>query len=299
MISVVIPTVDRADLLSAALRSLAEQTYLDFEAIVVNDGGDSVAHAIDSIRPRFPVNLVDTPHRCGVSHARNVGIEYASGQHIAFLDDDDVFLPWHLATAATALDSGELDCVYLGALVSDRRIATLPPDWHVMRRKAYPFNDRFLLVANYIHTGSVVARNFRSSSVRFDESLSHCEDWNMWLSLRHCLGYRLGFVDKVSSVYHQVSDIEGLVSHGQSVTPSPFSIARQLIYSRWCVGDSHVGAYREWMTGFDAYCNEMVEQGIDVPLAIFDRAVRELHAGFIAGRTPARDLIPRLFTGDG
>lgn len=295
MISIVIPTVDRPELLHAALRSLAAQTYADFEAIVVNDGGASVAHIVGRWRCLFPVTLVELPRRHGASHARNVGIEHAAGDHIAFLDDDDLFLPWHLAAAAAALDTGDVEFVYLGAVVSSRWVTALPPDWPTMHCKAYPFDERFLLVANYIHTGSVVVRNFRDSPVRFDESLRYCEDWDMWLSLRHRLGYRVGFVDEISAVYHQVAGTEGLVSQGQAVTPSPFSLVRERLYSRWSVDDEQVIAYRKWMINFDAYCNDSVAQGRPVPTQVFDRVLRRLYHDFTRGRDIDRDLIPDFF----
>jgi glycosyltransferase involved in cell wall biosynthesis len=295
VISVVVPTLDRAELLHAALRSLAAQTYADFEVIVVNDGGRSVTRVVNPWQSYFPVTLIELPRWRGVSHARNIGIEHTRGEYIAFLDDDDLFLPGHLAAATAALDAGDVDFVYFGAVVSGRRVTALPPDWHTMHRKAYQFDERFLLVANYLHTGSVVVRNYRDSPVRFDESLSHCEDWDMWLSLRFRLGYRVGFVDEISTIYHQVAGAEGLVSQGQAITPSPFSLARERLYSRWPVDDEQVLTYRKWMTSFDAHCNDEVARGRPVPTQTFDRMLQRLHHDFTRGRDVYPAHVPELF----
>jgi glycosyltransferase involved in cell wall biosynthesis len=96
-ISVVIPTRNRAAYLLEALRSVFEQTYRDFEIIVVDDGStDGTQQALESLVNQKTIRyLLRDPK--GVSAARNFGIEQAQGKYIAFLDSDDLFLPTKLA----------------------------------------------------------------------------------------------------------------------------------------------------------------------------------------------------------
>jgi glycosyltransferase involved in cell wall biosynthesis len=280
--------------LDAALESLAAQTFKNFEAVVVNDGGDSVARVVERRRGQFPVALFDLEDHSGPSAARNVGIDNAAGSHIAFLDDDDVFLPDHLATAARELARTQADFVYLGAVVCDARHSRLPNDWRTRPRKQYPFNEEFLLVANYVHTGAVVVRNFQDSPVRFDERLSHCEDWDLWLALRHHLHYQFTSVDAITTIYHQIADAEGLVSQGQATIPSPFSVVRERLYARWATDDVLVSAYRDFMLTLDASCNDRVAIGQEVPIGLFDRALRSLYGSFVQGEKPDYALIAHI-----
>jgi len=90
--SVIVPTRDRPALLAEALASLAAQTLADFECIVVDDGGThGVALPADA---RF--RLVRRDWSGGAALARNTGIAEARGRYVAFLDDDDCFLPERL-----------------------------------------------------------------------------------------------------------------------------------------------------------------------------------------------------------
>ncbi len=295
MISVIIPTRNRPKLLAEALASLRDQTFTDIQAIVINDGGPSLEKTVRPWRRHLRLTLIELPEHGGVSRARNAGIGCADGDYLAFLDDDDIFLPHHLETAHKALTSDLLDFVYLGALVSGRRTRTLPQDLSGMHTKAYAFDERFLLVANYIHTGSVVVRNFHQAGVRFDETLSHCEDWDMWLALCHRLSYRTGFVDEITSIYHQVLNTVGLVASAQLTVPSPFTTARERIDARWPSTDEQVHVFRHWMTGFERHRNERIRRGLPIPHQMFDALLRDLYLWFTTQRTPDRDMIPRYF----
>lgn len=144
MISVIIPTRQRPALVQEALASLADQTFTDFEVVLVNDGSPSLEACVHPWRQHLDLSLVELPEHGGVSRARNEGIDRAAGEYLAFLDDDDIFLPHHLDTAHKHLTSGVLDFVYLGALVAGRRLRALPDDRTGMPTKAYGFDEDFL-----------------------------------------------------------------------------------------------------------------------------------------------------------
>ena len=89
-ISVIIPTYNRIDLIGRALCSVYAQNDLITEVIVVDDG--STDRTVSLVKAKFPKVLVISQERCGVSHARNRGIEAAQGEWLAFLDSDDKWL---------------------------------------------------------------------------------------------------------------------------------------------------------------------------------------------------------------
>ncbi len=92
-VSVVIPSFDSENLLRRALTSVLTQTAQDFEVIVVDDGSQAPPHAIIELDAR--IRLISQRNR-GVSVARNVGVDAAEGEYIAFLDQDDEWLPHKL-----------------------------------------------------------------------------------------------------------------------------------------------------------------------------------------------------------
>ena len=94
LVSVIIPTYNRARFLPQAIQSVLDQTLQDLEIIVVDDGSTDNTKAILEDY-KASVVCVHTEHR-GVSHARNTGMRVARGQYIGFLDSDDTYLPYKL-----------------------------------------------------------------------------------------------------------------------------------------------------------------------------------------------------------
>lgn len=113
LVSLVIPVFNAEEYLQECLRSIAAQTFADFETIVVDDGSTDSSKEIASrfcgSDPRF--RLIESPHG-GVSRARNTGIDISRGKYIGFVDADDCLYPHSLATLVNGLEStGAQVCV--------------------------------------------------------------------------------------------------------------------------------------------------------------------------------------------
>ncbi len=106
-VSVVIPTYDRADVIDRAVDSALDQTYDDFEVVVVDDGStdatESVVRGYDDDRVRY----VGHETNRGANVARNTGIEEARGDYVAFLDSDDEWHPGKLTAQLDRLEGSE------------------------------------------------------------------------------------------------------------------------------------------------------------------------------------------------
>jgi glycosyltransferase involved in cell wall biosynthesis len=106
-ISVVIPTCDRPDTLIEAVNCVLGQSYSAREIIVVNNGGQPLEGQL--LPP--PVKVYELQPYVGVSHARNLGVEEASGDYVAFLGDDDLWESDYLKKAAAVVEEHHPDCI--------------------------------------------------------------------------------------------------------------------------------------------------------------------------------------------
>ena len=185
-VSVIVPSFNRPKRLEEALRSIAGQTLKDIEIIVVNDNGLDVEHVI--ARCNAEVEIVYLRHSVNRerSAARNTGLRHARGRYIAFLDDDDIFLPDHLETLVSSLESSGNKAAYTDAWCAEeektadenyqivRRHVAFSDDWDsdgILRQNSVP-------VLCFLHE-----RGIGIATGEFDEQLNSHEDWDYWIRL--------------------------------------------------------------------------------------------------------------------
>ena len=101
-VSVIIPTYNRADLISQSIDSVLQQTFTDYEIIVVDDESTDNTEAIVK-KYGDRVRYVWTPNG-GTGHARNVGMQHARGRYLTFLDSDDILYPYALELETKLLE---------------------------------------------------------------------------------------------------------------------------------------------------------------------------------------------------
>jgi ADP-heptose:LPS heptosyltransferase/GT2 family glycosyltransferase len=183
LVSVVIPTHAHADLLPATLRSVAAQTEVECEVIVVDDGSRDATRAVLEpwIRARA-IRYVRQEH-AGQAAARNRGLAAARGAFVCFLDDDDLLPPGVLARHADVLRRHPEAVLVHGTHATLRDGVVRPPQPLVHPggwcHSAY-------LARNWLQSpGQALVR--RSTLARlgtaFDPSLSGSDDWDLWLRL--------------------------------------------------------------------------------------------------------------------
>jgi glycosyltransferase involved in cell wall biosynthesis len=193
-VSVVIPTYERPEFLRGAITTAVEQTYDDVEVIVVDDGSsESYAPGVVDDFPET-VNCIPLPENQGLSTARNTGIEAASGDYVAFLDDDD---RWHRTKLAKQVQKIERSD---GIGLVTCALAAFTPDLEVIHcEQTAPSGDLGdrMLISNVIGTPSrvLVRTDAIDDTGPFDESLATKQDWDFYLRL--CQKYRVGSVDDV------------------------------------------------------------------------------------------------------
>jgi glycosyltransferase involved in cell wall biosynthesis len=203
LISVVIPTYNRAALLGRAIASVLAQTYPHLELIVVDDGSnDGTSGVVGAFRdPR--VRFLGRPRNDGVSRARNAGIRIAAGEWVAFLDSDDEWLPGKLERQLDrwkgAGDPGV--AVIYGAYYERHGVSgrsrVKPPHFF-----EGDLRDR-LLRAFDVRTSTVLARRDALLAVGgFRDALRCHEDTDLWMRLI-AASHRFGAVREPLTILHR------------------------------------------------------------------------------------------------
>ena len=186
-ISVVVRTKERPALLAEALDSLASQELRDFEVVVVNDSEVALSDPASTSRSPLAVRVVEAGPPHGRSRALNVGVEAARGRWIAYLDDDDLFLPGHLATLLSAVTSEPgIRATYSDALLVRMVRRTDGTFEEVSRRPAFgrPFAPWRILWQNTVPLLCLLhEKGAWEEAGRFDESFDLFEDWEFLVRL--------------------------------------------------------------------------------------------------------------------
>jgi len=180
-ISALIPTYNRAGYVGRAIESCLMQTLAPQEIIVVDDGStDGTAEVLATYGDKL---TVVRQSNSGLSAARNAGIRVASGDYVAFLDDDDVWLPDKLACQKQALADAP------GALVVSTDFGYVVEDGSesiplAPRRPGQSSILAALLMGDWLSPSTVMVHREALLDVGlFDPYLPPCDDWEMWLRL--------------------------------------------------------------------------------------------------------------------
>ena len=202
IISVVIPAYNAEKWISQTIKSVQQQTFSDWEIIVIDDGStDSTLEILKGIvDERLKVFSYENG---GVSVARNRGLAHSAGEFIAFLDADDLWTPDYLELHLAALKQHpEADVAYCWTARIDEKgdfLSTKPPVF--FQGNVYPQ----LLVKSFLDCGSLLIRQQAIQSVgEFDPCLKLGEDWDYWLRLARHSHFVL--IPKVQLLYRQWSD---------------------------------------------------------------------------------------------
>lgn len=192
-VSVVIPVCNGAAHLGATLEAVQAQWHPAHEVIVVDDGSDDDSALIARAHG---VTLLQQP-RSGVCSARNHGLAQASGEWVAFLDQDDLWHPQHLQrqlqAAALAPEAGVVVSPYRHWYPQGRDGPQPPADWlatppplQLLPEHSGWVYHAFMEDCWALTSATLLRRSLLQQCGAFDTSLPFSEDWELWLRLsRH------------------------------------------------------------------------------------------------------------------
>ena len=204
LVSICIPTYKRHNSIGKVLSNVLKQSYENIEIIVIDDNNpnsserkltEEVIRSFDDKRIKYVKNI----DNLGASYSRNVGIEQARGEYLAFLDDDDEWHPDKLGKQVEKfLDlKGDYGIVYSwydylvgGAKVNKKKHSTIEGDFEIFSLRNCPFGMLTVMVK----------KNFLDMVGGFDISFRSLEDWDLWVRLSKVC--KVSFIPEVLAYYN-------------------------------------------------------------------------------------------------
>ena len=184
-VSVIIPTYNRAALLPRAIDSILNQTFQNFEIVIIDDAStDNTAQILKEYKKKSnKIKVITHEKNQGVAQARNTGNQHARGKYIALLDSDDYALPNFLETAVSFME--ENPSVTIGFTVKhtylesrknkDGSYKIIP--WH---HPVYNFIDNNLLG----NVGNIFRRDFiQKHQIKYNSKFTCGEDYHFWMQM--------------------------------------------------------------------------------------------------------------------
>jgi glycosyltransferase involved in cell wall biosynthesis len=184
-VSVIIPTHNRAEFLRSAITSVLNQTFQDFEIIIIDDASKDHTQEVIANFNDTRIKVIHNQVSKGAAGARNIGIMNSNGEYTAFLDDDDEWLPEKLKIQTCLLDDSppEVGGVYTGYFEREKvgeRVSICNPGVTGLSKD------------NFITTSSVLLRRecFEKCGL-FDESMPTNSDYDMWIRISKKFSFKI------------------------------------------------------------------------------------------------------------
>ena len=203
LISVVIPTYNHADFLKVAITSVVEQNYQNFEIVIVdNHSNDHTNEVVDSFSDDR-IHLYKINNNGIIAASRNLGVDHAKGDWIAYLDSDDYWYPTRLQCLINSMDSDlEYDVISTdeyktNTLIHEKSKLIYGPLRGEKYRSLLLYGNRLSPSASLVRKGFLL-----ENEVRFNESISFvtAEDYDYWLQLA-LLDARFKFIRSFEGEY--------------------------------------------------------------------------------------------------
>lgn len=179
-VSVIIPTYNRGHVIKESIDSILQQTFSDFELIVVDDGSSDNTKMIIEEMQDERITFIQLEKNAGACHARNVGVQNARGKYIAFQDSDDIWYPGKLEKQIRFLQDNRADMVFCQMISQNgNKVAIFPPK----RYKIIEISKREILKNFLGSTQTFFIKRECFETVCFDEKLPRYQDWEFLIQV--------------------------------------------------------------------------------------------------------------------
>ncbi len=188
LVSIIIPTYNRAHLIAETLDSVLAQTYTNWECIIVDDGStdntETVVGAYVAKDSRFKYYHRPPEHLSGGNGARNYGFKMSKGDYVNWFDSDDLMHFQKLNSQITALENDDCDFSVCQSLVFEKNKLNILGLWHEKIISSKPLEDFIQKNIVFSTPSPILKINFlKKLNITFDEKLKSSQEWEFFCRL--------------------------------------------------------------------------------------------------------------------
>lgn len=223
--SIIISVYNKEKYISSTIESVLNQSYADFEIIVVNDGStDDSLTIINAIKDNR-IKIISTENQ-GASECRNTGIKAASTNYIALLDGDDLWDKDYLKLMHQCILEHPKHQVFAAGLAQKYDSKIVPVTYNFTQNSLFEVRDFFESSSNYslISSSSVVFhKNILEKTGYFDSSIASGQDTDLWIRIG--LYFEVVFINKILTYYRFAPN---------SLSNTTFSLSKKPRFDKYC-----------------------------------------------------------------
>ena len=200
-VSVILPAYNGEKFIGKAIQSVLQQTFADFELIIINDGStDHTESIIHSFHDQRIMYLKNSDNQ-GLIYTLNKAVSHANGRYIARMDADDVCLPERIAKQKAFLDQNEGIAVVASTIDFINEQEEKTGIWELDRRTINPEQiKKAILKQNCIAHPTIMMRSEILKELKYKEYQKNIEDYDLWLRILN-RGYKIGKLDEPLLLY--------------------------------------------------------------------------------------------------
>lgn len=244
LISVVIPAYNREKYIEKSVRSILSQDYKELEVIVVDDGSKDKTSEVVSKIDDERVKLITCEKNGGACKARNIGIENAKGEIIAFQDSDDVWHENKLTLSLKAMQESGADFVFTAvSRIGEKGYAEnrIVPSYNLNNDVSNADKMKTLLHTNCVSTQTILAKKTVFDKIRFDERLPRFQDWDLALQVVRG-GYKVHFLEEPTVDCYVLGD---------SITAS----GEKAVKAYKIIEEKYIDEYKKYPESYLKFCD--------------------------------------------
>jgi len=244
LVSVVMATYNRADVISKTVKSIFEQNYRPLELIIVNDGSsDNTLAVLKHLKETFDFKLIDNPKNFGLQKSLNIGVTESKGKYIARIDDHDLWIQNDKLSKQVAFleKHSEIGLVGTGFRINGKDLINPLTDSEI--------RQQILMRCPFCHVTILMRRSVFNQVGNYDETLPYSEDWDLWL--------KIGAVSEIANL----PDITTQVIEAENDSLSADYFLKQLPLNRQLVrkySEYFPGAWKAISAYFSLFSNSEV-----------------------------------------